>query len=165
MNRTPASANRRASNALPRKAIGRQPWADAVELANRFRLGAQIEHVGNFILHPKGQLERFNRPFDLRMKNIALQFVLVELAHQIELLALEIASEQFVTNILERRTWLFVLAEQGGVKAGDLIAADLGSLTDRGQKAAAIVAGAAVIGRRIDGDKPRQLLVFRAQTV
>ena len=152
-------------NALPGETIRRQAGADAIHLEDRRRLGTHVENIRNFALHPKCELERFDGAFDFGMIGVSLQLVQVEVAHEVELRSLEVAGNVGVVDVLERRSRLFVLSQHFGVKAGNLVAADFGSLASRGEKTAAVIAGAAIVRRRVHRDEAWQVGVFAAETV
>ena len=80
------------------------------------------------------------------------QLMGVEVADQVELVALRGAGEVPVLEVAERGARLLVDAEQRRIEAGDLVRPDLGGLADRGQEGAAIVARAAVARRRVQRD-------------
>ena len=152
-------------DALTAEAIGRQARADAVEFEDRLGLGAHVEHFGNDILHPKRELERFDRTFDLGVIRVALELMQIDVPHQVELCPLEVARDVAVPEIPHRRPRLFILAQHRGVKPGNLVAADLGPLANCGQEGAAVVPRPAVVRRRVQRDEAGQVGVLAPQAV
>ena len=70
-----------------------------------------------------------------------------------------------VGDVLHRRSRLLVLAKEGRIEPGDLVAADLGALTGRGEEGAAVVPRAAVVRRGVQRDEAGQVGVLTPQAV
>src|SRR5688572_24930500 len=89
----------------------------------------------------------------------------IQVADQIQLIALQVSREIRVLQILQRGTTLFITLKQCGVKAGDAVGSDLCSLVNRWQECAAVVASAAIVGWWAKRDKAWQVLVFTAEPI
>ena len=55
---------------------------------------------------------------------------------------------------------MFLIFHERGVESGELSSAETGALASTGEKSAAVVACATVPGRRIEGDKTRQVFIL-----
>ena len=152
-------------NALPREAVGRHACPHSVQLQRRLCLGPDVENLRYLILHPEGQFKRLDGPFNFRVVDISTELLLVESANQVELFSLQPFRQEFIRDVFQWRPRLLIFAEQRRIERRNLVAANACSLADRRQKRAAVVAGSTIVGRRVDRDKTRQVLVLCAEAV
>src|SRR5262249_45977896 len=114
------------AHALLQQPAGDQqlPSLDAgpVPVADILRLAADIEGVLSVVLHAVGQLERLDARLELRVGSAALQVALVELAQEVELLALLSLVDGGVADVFDEPL-------KGGVAR-----VDVSALVDAGQK-------------------------------
>ena len=120
----------------------------AVGVEHRLRLARDVEQLGHLPLHPERQLVRFDDAVDLRRaRRASAAQVAVHRLDQVELPALQRGRD---LRLQVRQVALVV----------DARALEVGR-----QEGAAVVHGAAEVGRRVDGDVAGQVLVLGAQAV
>ena len=99
------------------------------------------------------------------MHAIALHLALIQAADEINLRPLKLTRHVLVLDVLHRRPRRGVLLQKRRIQVRKLRSTDLRALTNRRQKRAAIVLRAAVVRRRVQRDKTRQIVILRAQPV
>ncbi len=103
---------------------------DPVGRLGRLGFTAEIEEFRKFTLHAKRQFKRFDRPFDLGMKDVSLEFHGIQIANEIELRTLPGRGQFLIRNVLERRAGLLINFQKRRVEPRNLVCSDFGGLKD-----------------------------------
>src|SRR5688500_8568726 len=99
------------------------------------------------------------------MNRIALKLAYIQIANQVELLALLGVREQAILHVFQRGARLLIDSQRGCIEPRYLIRADLCALEDRRQECATIIPRTAVISRWINRDEAGQIRILGAQAI
>ena len=146
--------------ALPTEGIGAVA-AHAIALERLGRLVADVHHLRHFVLHPEGQLVRFDHALRIGARAaVEPQARRVEPLHEIELGALRGAVEERALDVRHRRRGA---AAAAAGEAGEERSSDPRRLVDRRQERTAECPRGG--HWRVDDDVAGEILVLRAEAV